>query len=78
MRIKINVDLEVKNCPFCGKPPVFYFDSSGVFGLKVRIQCPNGCVAKDEEIKHDSYGYYHDIESACEKLIKRWNTRVKE
>lgn len=78
MRIKINIDLEAKNCPFCGKPPVFYFDTSGVFGLKVCIKCPDECVSKSEEIKHDSHGYYCDVEKACERLIKRWNTRAKE
>lgn len=78
MRIKINVDLEAKNCPFCDKSPVFYFDAFGFSGIKVRIQCPEGCAAKDEEIKHDHHGYYHDIESACERLIKKWNTRAKE
>ncbi len=77
MRIKINVDLEAKNCPFCGKPPVFYFSTSG-FGMKVSIQCPDGCASKSEDIQHDSHGYYKDIESACERLIKKWNTRVKE
>ena len=78
MRIKINVDLEAKNCPFCGKPPVCDFDTSRVFTLRVRIECPDGCVSKGEEIKHNSYGYYEDVESACERLIKKWNARAEE
>lgn len=77
MRIKINIDLEAKNCPFCGKPPIFYFDTSG-FGMRVRIQCPDECASKGEDIKHDSYGYYKDVENACERLIKKWNTRAEE
>lgn len=78
MRIKINVDLEAKNCPFCGKPPVFYFGTYGFSSIKVYIKCPEECASKDEEIKPDKYGCYCDVEAACKRLIKKWNTRAKE
>lgn len=78
MKIKINVDLEAKNCPFCGKPPVFYFDTSGIFSFRARIKCPDECVSRSEDIQHDSCGYYEDVEAACGRLIKKWNARAKE
>lgn len=78
MRIKFGIDEEVKNCPFCGKEPMFYF-SPTIHYLEVTIKCRNHCAEQSEFIKEDDSGfYYKNIDKTCEKIIRKWNTRAKE
>lgn len=76
MRVKFGVDAEIKKCPFCGKNPVFYFNPL-VTNIEIVIKCRNRCAEQSEYVKED-YNNYNAINEACEKVIKKWNTREKE
>lgn len=75
-KINCNIDLEIKECPFCGDDPLFFFTGCSFGEIDIFIKCKHGCASKYNKIHYEAP--IEEIQRMCQEVIKKWNTRAKE